>query len=261
VDNDGRHGSEEASGEVYLSAGRHPIDLGYFMRGGSRDLAVRWSGPGLSKAEIPNSRLYRTDRSGSLPVEMASFNGVQVEDGHVQLSWQTASETNSAGFAVQRRATTAGPDSTSWNEIRFVDSKAPGGTTNESRRYQFVDEDPPYTADTLRYRLQQVDLDGTTTFTAPVTVVRRPDQLTLDGPFPNPARARTTIRYEIPQPRRVRLEVFDVTGRRVRTVLDEQKRVGRHERSVDVSSLASGAYFYRLSAGETTKTRKFIVVH
>lgn len=260
VDNDGRHISKEKSGKMSLSEGRHRINLGYFMRGGQRSLEVRWSGPNISKTEVPNSRLYRTNSSGELPVEMTRFNGVSTENGHVRLTWQTGSETNNAGFALQRRTGESGAAQASWKKVGFIDSKAPGGTTTEPLRYQFVDEEPPYEADTLGYRLRQVDVDGTATVSETVRIERSPDKVELRKPFPNPTRTQATIRYDIPRPQRVRLELYDLTGRRVRSVADGQKEGGRHQVSLDVSELPSGLYFYQLSAGETSETRKLMIV-
>lgn len=59
VDNDGRHSVRERSGDIALTAGRHFIEVGYFMRGGQTDLEVSWSGPSFSKRTIPYEHLYQ----------------------------------------------------------------------------------------------------------------------------------------------------------------------------------------------------------
>jgi hypothetical protein len=123
----------------------------------------------------------------------------------------------------------------------------------------------PYAADTLTYRLRQVDTDGTAHVTDPVTVARRaPTEIELKGAFPNPARTRATIRYALPDglsSTTVRLVLYDVLGRRVRTIEDGPQRPGRRQLQLDTSRLASGTYFYRLSVdGAPAKTRKLTVV-
>jgi hypothetical protein len=178
----------------------------------------------------------------------------------VKLTWQTASETKNAGFAVQRRAGNPGVEEASWKKVGFIASQAEGGTTTTPLRYRFVDQKPPYEADTLSYRLRQVDIDGTTSHSEVVRVERSPDEFELQKAFPNPARTQATIRYDIPRPQRVRLELYDVTGRLVRTVVNVQKVVGRQEVTLNVSNLASGMYFYRLSTGNTSETRKLMIV-
>lgn len=58
VDKDGRHPFRERSGEIALTKGRHPIDIGYFMRGGRQGLLVRWAGPGFEKTPLPDDKLW-----------------------------------------------------------------------------------------------------------------------------------------------------------------------------------------------------------
>ncbi len=119
----------------------------------------------------------------------------------------------------------------------------------------------PYAADTLRYRLRQVDTDGTVHPSEPITVARSSvREVQLHGSFPNPARSQATIRYALPEREEVRLTVYDVLGRRVQTVVDERQTAGRKQLRLNASRLSSGTYFYRLTAGQTTKTRKFSVV-
>jgi hypothetical protein len=206
--------------------------------------------------------------SSPLPVELASFKGSVVEAGEVggsagaavRLTWQTASETGNAGFEVQRRAETG----SSWKRVGYRPSRADGGTTTEAQTYRFTDDEVPYAADTLRYRLRQVDLDGTASTTDPITVARPgPRELRLLGTAPNPARERVSVRYALPaatvQEGDARLRLYDVLGRRVRSV-ETAPEAGRHERRLDVSHLPSGVYFLRLAAGGQTVTRKLTVV-
>ena len=189
-----------------------------------------------------------------LPVEMAGFEARTKSDA-VRLIWQTASEKNNAGFEVQRRA----GGTSSWEEIDFVDSKAEGGTTNEPLSYRFTDEDLPFAADRLEYRLRQVDLDGTATLTDPVSIERTVEELQLKKTFPNPARSQATVRFAVPQRQEVTLELYDVLGRQVQTVSDGEVQ-GRRELQVDLSGLASGMYFLRLNAEGQTETQRLTVV-
>ncbi|MFB6231977.1 MAG: T9SS type A sorting domain-containing protein [Salinibacter sp.] len=199
---------------------------------------------------------------GVLPVEMASFEA-RVEDDKVRLTWQTASETGNAGFAVQRRVADAPAPGTqkgdAWQKVGFVESKASGGTTTEAQTYRFTDTGLPYAADRLEYRLRQVDTDGTTHLSKTVTVERGVTEVQLLGTYPNPARSRATVRYALPEKQEVTLRLYDVLGRQVRTVVQAEK-AGRHERTLDTSGLSSGLYFLRLQAGGQTRTQKLTVV-
>jgi hypothetical protein len=207
--------------------------------------------------------------SSPLPVELASFKGSVVEAGEVggsagavvRLTWQTASETGNAGFEVQRRAETG----SSWKRVGYRPSRADGGTTTEAQTYRFTDDEVPYAADTLRYRLRQVDLDGTASTTDPITVARPgPRELRLLGTAPNPVRGRVSVRYALPAATvrngsAVRMRLYNVLGRRVRSIKTTTEP-GRHEQRLEVSRLPSGVYFLRLAAGGQMVTRKLTVV-
>jgi hypothetical protein len=191
-----------------------------------------------------------------LPVELAGFEA-RVDGDRVRLTWQTASETGNARFEVQRRAGRGASESDgAWTTVGSVDG---AGTTTDAQRYQFTDEDLPYEADALTYRLRQVDIDGSLHFSEELTVERSIDKLQLLGTYPNPVRGHAIVRYAVPERQNVKIRLYDVLGRRVRTVVDVEQK-GRHERRVDLSGLSSGVYFLRLRAGGATKTQKLTVV-
>jgi hypothetical protein len=200
---------------------------------------------------------YLSTELAPLPVELASFEGRATGQG-VRLTWKTASEQNNAGFRVERKD--EGREARSgWAEVGFVEGE---GATSKPQRYRFTDAKVPYAADTLRYRLWQVDTDGSTSVTEPVTVARGgPDGLELLGTAPNPARQRATVRYGVPESAEgtVRLRLYDVLGRRVRTA-EAAAEAGRHRQALDVSGLPSGVYVLRLTAGGQAVTRKLTVV-
>jgi len=87
-----------------------------------------------------------------------------------------------------------------------------------------------------------------------------PDQFTLEQNYPNPFNPATTIQYGLPEAGKVSLEVFDMTGRRVATLVDESKSAGWHNVTFDASNLASGMYIYRIQSGAFVNTRKLILV-
>lgn len=200
--------------------------------------------------------------ASAIPVELAGFEAEADEQAAV-LTWQTASETNSAGFAVERKTGSAGPPGGSggWTEVGFVESKARGGTTTEAQTYRFTDTEVPFEAEGLRYRLRQEDLDGTTSLSKEVTVeLGAPSKATLHAPFPNPASRRATLRYETPAATDLKIGLYDVLGRRIRTVVDRSVQAGRHEARVSARGLSAGTYFLRMRAGGPTKTRRLTVI-
>jgi len=112
--------------------------------------------------------------------------------------------------------------------------------------------------DSLSYETESRE-DGTLLLHSGKTSQRGGDEVHLLAPFPNPARTRVTVRYALPQRREVTLRVYDVLGRRVKTLASSREK-GRQTKQVDVSDLSSGIYFLRLRAGGTVRTGRFTVV-
>jgi len=92
------------------------------------------------------------------------------------------------------------------------------------------------------------------------SLVAGPSETELKRNYPNPVRSTTTIEYAVPEQSPVRLQVFDVLGRRVATLVDETKAPGTYSVSFDASNLSSGPYFYRLEASGSVVSRKMVVV-
>ena len=204
--------------------------------------------------------LASNDADNPLPVEMADFEATTA-DGAVRLNWRTASETGNATFRVQRRTADARaseePGRTStWTTVGSVEGS---GTTSQAQSYRFTDEDLPYEADALTYRLAQVDLDGSVHHSKALTVERAVDAVALRRTFPNPARQQVTVQYALPDAQAATLRLYNVLGRRVKTI-DRPNQQGRQTVRLNVSDLTSGTYFLRLTAGETTRTRRLTVV-
>jgi hypothetical protein len=119
----------------------------------------------------------------------------------------------------------------------------------------------PFAAERLRYQLRQVDLDGTATL-GPATYLQRtaPTAVALRALFPSPARGSATLRYELSESGPAQIEIYNLLGQRVRTVLDRRQPGGRYEETLDLSGLASGTYLVRLTTGGTVQTERLTVV-
>ena len=197
----------------------------------------------------------------ALPVELASFDA-SLENEAVVLTWNTASETNNAGFDVQRKESASAADGTDeeWASVGQIEGS---GTTTDANRYRFEDTRLPYEAEVLTYRLRQVDTDGSVSYSEAITVDRAAvEQVKLLGTYPNPARERATVRFALPESSArhgVSLRLYDVMGRQVHTV-EASPTAGRHELQLQTDQLPSGVYFLRLRAGTTVKTQRLTVV-
>jgi hypothetical protein len=81
------------------------------------------------------------------------------------------------------------------------------------------------------------------------------------GPnYPNPTSGQTTFTYRLEEKQRVRIEIYDTLGRRVATIMNRQKKKGRHQAQFDASRLASGIYFYRVDGEKFADEGKMVVV-
>lgn len=87
-----------------------------------------------------------------------------------------------------------------------------------------------------------------------------PDAIILNQNFPNPFNPSTQIAYELTTPQNVRLSVYDITGRRIATLINSRQSAGSHIVSFNANNLSSGIYFYRLEAGDFMQTRKMILL-
>lgn len=112
-------------------------------------------------------------------------------------------------------------------------------------------------------------LSGGFAYTAPGTVVSidtpnradLPLETRLDGNYPNPFNPTTVIRYQLSVAGDTRLSVYDILGREVAVLVNQERAAGRYEVTFDASGLSSGVYLYRLqSGGHVVSTRRMTLV-
>ena len=87
-----------------------------------------------------------------------------------------------------------------------------------------------------------------------------PAKYELAQNYPNPFNPATTIRFELKEAGMTKLEVFDISGRHVRTLLNGNVEAGAYDLRFDASALSSGIYFYRLTSGSFTDIKKMSLV-
>jgi len=87
-----------------------------------------------------------------------------------------------------------------------------------------------------------------------------PVEYNMSQNYPNPFNPTTVIDYSIPSKSKVTLKVYDVLGKEVAKLVDEEKSSGAHKLEFDASNLSSGVYFYRLSSGDYKQTRKMMLI-
>lgn len=87
-----------------------------------------------------------------------------------------------------------------------------------------------------------------------------PDEFSLSQNYPNPFNPQTKIRFQIARLADVKLIVYDLLGREVTTLVNEELKPGTYEADWDASGFSSGIYFYRLISNEFSKTRKMVLM-
>ena len=199
-----------------------------------------------------------------LPVEIASFTATMVNSDNAELSWSTATEVQNVGFQIERKTVGQAflPVSQTrmsdlpWTKIAFVSG---AGISNSPKNYSFTDMKlaPGYYA----YRLKQINKDGTYKYSQEVEVaVEAPRVFALEQNYPNPFNPATRIQYSVTGNQKVMLKVYDILGREVATLVNEQKSPGTYEVNFNGSKLASGIYYYRLQSGSNVAMKKMVMV-
>lgn len=196
-----------------------------------------------------------------LPIQLASFTGSTVNGNQIRLDWTTLSEVNNYGFEVQKSVQAAGDFTTIPGS--FIQGH---GTTNDPHSYSYIDVAPG--ANTLYYRLKQIDLDGSFTYNEPirvdvVTSVAEggiPTSFSLSQNYPNPFNPSTVIKYGLPTSSEVKLEVFNMLGQRVAVLVDAKQEAGFHQAVFENAGLSSGVYLYTIQAGQFRASRKFLLL-
>jgi hypothetical protein len=82
----------------------------------------------------------------------------------------------------------------------------------------------------------------------------------LEQNYPNPFNPETTIRYQLPSNSKVTLKVYDLMGREVVTLVNEEQTAGRYEVKFGGSKISSGVYFYHINAGNYSGVKKMVLM-
>jgi hypothetical protein len=175
-----------------------------------------------------------------LPVTLSSFT-YKISDRNVTLNWITSDEINNKGFEIQRKNS----DSPEWKYLGFVKG---AGTVQGQTRYQFDDRNPE--SGQYQYRLKQTDYNGNYTYCElnGTVTIGIPKKFNLSQNYPNPFNPSTKIDYDLPADSRVRLVVYDITGRELKVLLNEYRQAGSYTAVFSAEGISSGFYIYTLTA-------------
>ncbi len=192
--------------------------------------------------------------SDALPVELTSFTAALTNSATVVLNWQTATEVNNYGFEIERSVISG--QLSDWESVGFVNGH---GNSNSVKEYYFTDK--PNGGTKFKYRLKQIDNDGKYEYSKEIEVdLGIPQEFLLAQNYPNPFNPSTQIEYSLPQDTRVILEVFNILGEKVATLINEQKEAGHYNVEFSGKGLTSGIYIYHIKTNENSDLKKMILL-
>jgi len=147
----------------------------------------------------------------------------EVKPDGVHLNWTTRSETDNLGFIPERNAGAAGRYPLGWNTIASYETCVDlmgKGIFSAKHDYSFVDSDVD-AGQTYTYRLSDVNTEGGTHVydIIHLTLTDTPEMTAIHPPFPNPFNPETKINYTLVVAGRINITIYDLPGRRVKTLL------------------------------------------
>ena len=216
-----------------------------------------------SLSAVALNEIALASSSAPLPVELKSFSA-NIINGQVVLNWTTATEISNFGFDIERTSyinhqtlfAKAG-GSKSWTKVGFVKGI---GTSNNEQNYSF--KDPKLNMGKYEYRLKQIDLDGETEYSksVEVSIGINKDRIVLSGNYPNPFNAETIINYQMPFTGKATLIIYDLIGKEILKLVDEELEEGFYSAKFNASNLPSGIYYYNLRTKEQTEIKKMLLM-
>jgi len=213
-----------------------------------------------------------------LVLSVTSFsdaNAIQMEitPTSITLYWTAPGDDNNIGVASQYdiRYSTSPITEQNWDEATQATGEPIPSPSGSDELFDVTDL---ASSTTYYFAIKSVDESGNwsglsnieSATTLPLgTGVDVPDNFELSQNYPNPFNAATRIDYYISAPGHVTLSVYDLLGRTISTIVDEQKTVGEYDAfwsglDADGAPVASGLYFYRLHAGDQNYTRKMLLL-
>jgi hypothetical protein len=198
------------------------------------------------------SPTYNWETAPSAPVISQTW-----ENNHPKVYWSAVS--GAAGYKIYRD----GGQIATTSSLYYVDNTK-------------VPYTPPNTKVTVYYKVKAYNPGGNSGFSNEVYFfvsggiekaiqsttsgnASVPDRLALRQNYPNPFNSTTTFSFDLPNSTHVRLEVYDMTGRKLGTVIDGSMEAGSHSISWTADGLTSGIYLYRLQAESRVLTGKLIL--
>lgn len=207
----------------------------------------------------------------TLPVEMSSFTAVLTNELFVQLNWVVQSETDNMGYNVLRSY-----DRELENSIMVNSELISSGVSNGTEvTYKFTDQEVEVNTD-YYYWLENVAINGETEYYGPVVLtVSEPDDenpipvipvvTALLDAYPNPFNPITNLQYTVKAAGAVTMDVYNVKGQLIKSFAANHAKAGHFRfvwdgKDTNGREVSSGVYFYRMTSGNYTASKKMIMM-
>lgn len=211
-----------------------------------------------------------TDREPVVSVEIDSFKYV-FKFGGIMLNWAAQSETENLGYEISRSDSENG-------EYQIINAEVipSSNSAGETHHYTYIDSDVEE-GQTYYYKISDVDVTGTTTeiigpfpATAQSTSVynfsddgQLPENHQLGSAYPNPFNGSTNIKFYMNKTGMVKVELYNLLGQKVRSLVSEIRIAGFHSVSWDGKNdfgkdLVSGVYLYRMTTDNFKATKRIL---
>ena len=260
-------------------------DLNYFTNNGNFEMtiwteeAVTLSGTTSNIEVVLTANAYAYAKvvytyDPTLPVELSSFNAMQTSTNDAEILWVTQSETDHIGFNILKNESDESETSKKVNAVII-----PSSNSSNGGEYSFVDEDVDEEV-TYYYWLESVSFGGSVDLYGPVSVTikfKEDDEEEDKAPneefamneiksiFPNPFNPSTKIQYDIASDSFVKLEVYNLKGQKVKTLVNEYKEAKTYDvvwngKTDYNSDVTSGIYFVKLQTADQVFTKKVVLL-
>lgn len=186
-----------------------------------------------------------------LPVKLIYFNGKR-DNADVQLTWVTASETDNAGFSLERST-----DGKLFEKVAYVEGQ---GNSKETSKYLWVDEAAFATtgSQTLYYRLVQTDFSGKETISQVVSVTANSDEDVITALYPNPFTSELTFTIDSKLATAAKVIVADIAGKKVMESTHNLLTGMNNLETASLENLPKGVYMVQLTVNGHVTTYKLV---